>query len=110
MNLTGGYASTLTAQSNREFDDTLLQAAIDDAVNDGDAMLKFQPLQLLRALCEVATDAEFDHAIRELLRPLYSETQGYIMKEFHESSKRHEAVREVARMALELDREHMRGF
>jgi len=109
MNLTGGYASTLTAQSNREFDDTPLQAAIDDAVNDGDAMLKFQPAELLRALAQLCEDADFSDAVRELLRPLYSETQGYIVKEFHQSSKDHYAVREVARMALEIDRKHMRG-
>lgn len=109
MILTGGYASTMTAQSNREYDDTPLLAAIDDAVNDGDAMLKFQPLQLLRALAEVGTDAEFDDAIRELLRPIYSETQGYLLREFHTATKDHYAVREVARMALDIDRKHMRG-
>lgn len=109
MTLTNGYASTLTAQSNREYDDTPLVAAIDDAVHDGDAMLKFQPAQLLRALAEVGTDADFDDAIRGLLRPVYEQSQDVLMQEFHAATKDHEAVREVARAALELDRKHMRG-
>lgn len=89
--------------------DANLDRAIDDAVEDGDAMLKFAPGLLLGALAQLCNDADFNDAARELLRPIYSAAQGLLMGEFHAATKDHYAVREVARVALELDRKHMRG-
>lgn len=89
-------------------EDVQLERAIDDAVEDGDAMLRYTPGDLLRALAEVCDDAGHQDAARELLRPLYAATAGLLMRELHAESKDHPAVRDVAEKALEIDRARMR--
>lgn len=89
-------------------EDVQLERAIDDAVEDGDAMLRYTPGDLLRALAEVCDDAGRQDAARELLRPLYAATAGLLMREFHAESKDHPAVRDVAHLALMLESERRR--
>lgn len=89
--------------------DAQLDRAVSDAAKDGDAMLKFTPAQLLRAIAEVCEDAGCDDAARELLRPLYSQTQGYLLRELHAATQDHPAVLAVAELAIHADIKHMRG-
>lgn len=84
--------------------DAQRERAIDDAVEDGDAMLRYAPGDLLRALAEVCDDAGHQDAARELLRPLYAATSGLLMRELHAESKEHPAVRDVAALALVAER------
>ena len=77
--------------------------AIEDAMKEGDAMLKRKPAELMALIADMAACADHGDAVRELLRPLFAERQSYALSKLHRAmqTERFEDLKSIAAEALE---------